>query len=158
MVQLLSVLGVSPIPTEELPRCEVVLSVPFFDVDLLGIVWHGHYAKYFEIARCALLDLIAYDYPTMRATGYVWPVVDLKIRYLAPARFGQTLKISAALKEYEYRMTIAYEVCAACGTRLARGTTVQVPVAVASGELCFGSPQVFLDKLKAFAAARRVDS
>ncbi len=140
---------------EVLPRSEIALTVPFFDADMLGIVWHGHYAKYFELARCALLDRIDYNYLTMRATGYVWPVVDLKIRYLAPARFGQTLKVSAALKEYEYRMKIGYEVYAAdSGLRLARGTTVQVAVAVDSGEMCFGSPQVLLDKLQAFAAAQ----
>jgi acyl-CoA thioester hydrolase len=145
----------SLIPVEDLPRCELTFTVPFFDVDMLGVVWHGHYAKYFELARCALLERIDYGYLTMRATGYVWPVVDLKVRYLAPARFGQALKVSAVLKEYEYRMKIAYEVYAVdSGIKLARGTTIQVPVALASGELCFGSPQVFLDKLKAFAAAR----
>lgn len=144
----------SLIPAEVLPRSEVTLTVPFFDADMLGIVWHGHYAKYFEIARCALLDQIDYNYLTMRATGYVWPVVEFKIRYLAPARFGQTLKVSAALEEYEYRMKISYEIRAACGAKLARGTTVQVAVAVDSGETCFGSPQVLLDKLKMFAAAQ----
>ncbi|MBN2702129.1 MAG: acyl-CoA thioesterase, partial [Methylothermaceae bacterium] len=112
-----------------MPGSEVTLTVPFFDADMLGIVWHGHYVKYFEVARCALLDRIGYDYLTMKATGYVWPVVDLQIRYLAPARFGQTLKVSAVLKEYEYRMKIGYEIRAAePGDRLARGRTVQVAV------------------------------
>ena len=30
--------------------------VPFFDVDTMNVVWHGHYIKYLEVARCALLD------------------------------------------------------------------------------------------------------
>ena len=34
----------------------VAIAVPFHDIDSIGIAWHGHYAKYFEIARCALLD------------------------------------------------------------------------------------------------------
>ena len=29
--------------------------VPFFDVDTMHVVWHGHYIKYLEVARCALL-------------------------------------------------------------------------------------------------------
>jgi acyl-CoA thioester hydrolase len=30
--------------------------VPFFDIDTMNVVWHGHYVKYLEVARCALLD------------------------------------------------------------------------------------------------------
>ncbi len=134
-----------------LPEAEITLTVPFFDVDLLGIVWHGHYVKYFEEVRCVLLDRIDYNYLTMKATGYVWPVVDLRLKYLAPARFGERLAVRAALKEYEYRMKIGYEIQDAdSGTRLARGTTIQVAVSVDTGEMCFGSPQVFLDKLRSF--------
>ena len=29
------------------------VTVPFFDVDSMNVVWHGHYVKYLEIARCA---------------------------------------------------------------------------------------------------------
>jgi len=130
-----------------LPSAEVTLQVPFFDTDMLGVVWHGHYVKYFEIARCALLESIGYDYRTMKATGYVWPVVDLQIRYLAPARFGQTLRVAARMVEYEYRLKLAYEIRDGESKRLARGVTVQVAVAVDSGEMCFGSPPVLLERV-----------
>ena len=138
----------------ELPRAEVTLTVPFFDADMLGIVWHGHYAKYFEIARCALLETIDYDYLTMKATGYVWPVVDLHVRYLAPARFGQTLRVTARMLEYEYRLKLAYEIHDPEGRRLAKGTTVQVAVAVDSGEMCFGSPPVLLERIERWRRQR----
>lgn len=36
---------------------EVEMTVPFHDVDMMEVAWHGHYVKYFELARCALLDL-----------------------------------------------------------------------------------------------------
>jgi len=136
----------------KLPSAEIILTVPFFDVDMLGIVWHGHYVKYFEDARCALLEKIGYDYLTMKASGYVWPVVDLRVKYTAPARFGSRLRVGAILKEYEYRMKIGYEIeDLESGIRLARGSTIQVAVEVESGEMCFGSPQVFLDKLRAYS-------
>ncbi len=140
---------------QDLPSAEVLLDVPFYDADMLGIVWHGHYAKYFEIARCALLERLDYDYLTMKETGYVWPVIELNIRYIAPARFGQRIRVSAALKEYEYRMRIRYEIVDdETGNRLAKGVSSQVAVNVESGEMCFGSPQVFLDKLSAFAGTK----
>ena len=34
----------------------VEIEIPFHDVDMMEVAWHGHYVKYFEIARCALLD------------------------------------------------------------------------------------------------------
>ena len=37
---------------------EVEIEIPFHDVDSMKIVWHGNYAKYFEIARCALFESI----------------------------------------------------------------------------------------------------
>lgn len=30
----------------------------FFDTDPMGIMWHGNYVKYLEMARCKLLDEI----------------------------------------------------------------------------------------------------
>src|SRR5690606_15969157 len=54
--------------------------VPFFDIDMMNVVWHGHYVKYLEVARCALLDQIGHNYTQMLASGYGWPVIDLQLR------------------------------------------------------------------------------
>jgi acyl-CoA thioester hydrolase len=43
-------------------QAEVEMLVPFFDVDSMDVVWHGHYVKYFEVARCALLERIGHNY------------------------------------------------------------------------------------------------
>ena len=32
--------------------------VQFFDVDSMDIMWHGHYVKYLEMARCQFLEEI----------------------------------------------------------------------------------------------------
>ena len=129
-------------------RAEVEIVVPFFDIDVLGIAWHGHYCKYLEIARCALLDTIDYGYNTMRATGYIWPIVDLQLRYVKPARFEQRLKVAAELVEWEYRMKIKYRISdAASGEVLAKGSTIQAAVDSDSGEMLYASPDIFLNKL-----------
>lgn len=129
-------------------RAEVEIVVPFFDIDVLGIAWHGHYCKYLEIARCALLDSIAYGYNTMRETGYIWPIVDLQLRYVKPARFEQRLKVMAELVEWEYRMKIKYRISdAESGDVLAKATTIQAAVDGASGEMLYASPDIFLEKL-----------
>ena len=64
------------------------IEVPFFDVDAMHIVWHGHYVKYLEVARCAFLAEIGYDYNEMGRQGFSWPVVQLNLKYVQPARFG----------------------------------------------------------------------
>ncbi|MGE8385221.1 MAG: acyl-CoA thioesterase, partial [Pseudomonas putida] len=45
---------------ESLLQAEVEVLVPFFDVDMMEVVWHGHYVKYLEVARCALLDKLGH--------------------------------------------------------------------------------------------------
>jgi len=122
---------------------EVEIQAPFFDLDPLEVVWHGHYVKYFETARCALLGKLGYSYPQMKASGYAWPVIELFIRYARPIRFEQKIRVRADLVEWEYRLKIVYVVTdAVTGERLARGHTVQVAVSVATGQTCFASPDV----------------
>jgi acyl-CoA thioester hydrolase len=127
---------------------ETETSVQFFDLDPMEIVWHGHYAKYLEIVRAVLLDTIDYNYAAMKASGYVWPVIDMHLRYIAPAAYGQRLKLRAEIVEWENRLKIAYLITdAVTGRRLSRATTTQVAVEVATQEMCFVSPAVLFEKL-----------
>jgi acyl-CoA thioester hydrolase len=135
-------------PIDALVSAEVEILVPFHDLDPLEVVWHGHHVKYFEIARCALLDRIGYNFPQMKDSGYVWPVIELFVRYAHPLRFGQIVRVRADLMECECRLKVAYLVRdARTGQRLGRGHTVQVAVDAATGELCLRSPEVLLRKL-----------
>jgi len=129
-------------------QCEIDIQVPFFDVDLMEIVWHGHYIKYFEMARCALLDKIDYGYMNMRDSGYVWPIIELHIRYAKPAHFEQWLTVQAVLKEWENRLKINYVIRdKASGERLSRGFTTQVAVDMQTDEMCYESPAILWQKL-----------
>jgi acyl-CoA thioester hydrolase len=127
---------------------EVELQVQFFDLDPMQIVWHGNYVKYLEVARCALFDRIDYNYEQMKASGYAWPVIDMHLRYIGSARFGQKILLRATLVEWENRLKIDYLITdAASGKRLTRATTTQVAVDIGSGEMCFVSPPVLFEKL-----------
>jgi acyl-CoA thioester hydrolase len=133
---------------------EARVEVPFHDIDIMEVVWHGHYVKYFEIARTALLRLIDYDYPQMRASGYLWPVVECHLKYVRSARYGQQLLVRAQLGEYENRLKIAYEIlCAETGERLTKGYTVQVAVDGKNSELQFVSPPCLIQRVEALCAS-----
>jgi acyl-CoA thioester hydrolase len=127
---------------------EIDIQIPFHDVDMMEVVWHGHYVKYFEIARCALLDTIAYNYAQMRDSGYAWPVIDLRIRYAKPATFGQIITIHAEIVEWENRLKINYQITdKLTGTRLTKGHSIQVAIDSQTKAMCFESPRVLLEKL-----------
>lgn len=131
-----------------LPVAEVIVEAPFHDVDLMEVVWHGHYAKYFEIARGALLDKIDYNYRQMRDSGYSWPVIEMKTRFVRPIRLGQKVIVRASLAEYEIRLKIDYVIMdAETGERLTKGHTVQAAVDMTTQELMYSAPPVLLEKL-----------
>jgi acyl-CoA thioester hydrolase len=122
-------------------RAEVILEIPFHDVDSMNVVWHGHYLKYFEIARTALMRKAGLDLPEMQQSGCVWPVVTCQVKYLRPLRYGQKVRVEAVLEAYDCRIAIRYEIHAADGReRLTRGSTVQFPVDAATGSTLFETP------------------
>ncbi|MDA9090588.1 acyl-CoA thioesterase [Porticoccaceae bacterium] len=126
----------------------VEIEIPFHDVDSVNIVWHGHYAKYLEIARCRLLESFDYNYPQMRDSGYVWPVIDIRLRYVAPARFQQLIRVDARLDEWEHRLKISYVIYdALSGKRITKGYSVQVAVDADTGEMQLVSPNILYQKL-----------
>lgn len=133
----------------KLPAIEVEVVVPFHDVDVMEVVWHGHYLKYLEVARCALLQSFDYDYPQMRESGFAWPIVECRLKYVRSARYGQRLAVSAAVTEFENRLSMDYLIRdAASGERLCRAKTTQVAVNLQTGELQFVSPEALLQRLR----------
>jgi len=118
----------------------ITVKVPFHDLDPVGIVWHGNYTKYFEIARCALLETFGYNYDEMAKSGYSWPIIDLHLRYVKAARFGETLTIHATLREWEHRLRIDYLASNAEGLRVCKGTsTTAIGASVSTSSTCGSS-------------------
>ncbi|WP_454831027.1 acyl-CoA thioesterase [Pseudoxanthomonas wuyuanensis] len=127
---------------------ELALSPAFHDCDPMNVVWHGNYFKYLELARCKLLQRLDYDYPQMLESGYLWPVVDARIKYIRPLRFGQSLVVAVQLTEWENRLRFEYQIRdAETGQKLTIAHTIQVAVEAASGEMLYVCPPVLWQKL-----------
>jgi len=133
----------------------VEVRIPYQDADPAGVAWHGNYFRYFDTARCALLDLFDYSYRSMEESGYVWPIIDARVRFAQPIVYDQLISVTATLLESEYRLKIGYEIHDESGQRLTRGHTIQVAVEMESGDLCIGSPQALLDRLDTLAAGMK---
>ena len=130
-------------------HCDTEILVPFFDIDTMNVVWHGHYVKYLEVARCALLDKIGHNYSAMSDSGYAWPVIDLQLRYVRGAVFGQKLNVRANLVEWENRLKINYLISdLETGERLTRAVSVQVAVNMHKREMQLASPKVFTEAVE----------
>ena len=127
----------------------VEVRVEFHDVDPMQVAWHGNYPRFLEAARRALFDKLGYGYAEMAAGGFLWPVVDMHLRYLRPARLGQVLRIKAELEEWENRVVMNFAIAdAATGERLTKARCVQVAVAAGTGELQFATPEDFQAKVR----------
>lgn len=127
---------------------EIEITPAFYDIDVMEIVYHGHYVRFLELARSALLAQFDYDYPRMRDSGYAWPVVDMRLKYVRPATFGQVLKVRATITEWENRLRIDYLISdAATGRKVNTAHTIQVAVDMATRAMCFVCPPVLWERL-----------
>jgi len=130
-------------------KTELEYTIPFHDVDPMNIVWHGHYVRYLELVRCKLLEKINYTYKLMFASGYSWPIVDMRIKYIKPVIYDQTILLQAEIEEYEYRLKIKYQILdKSSREKLTTAYTIQVAVDEKTKEMCFQSPDILLQKLK----------
>jgi acyl-CoA thioester hydrolase len=128
---------------------EAITKVQFYDVDAMQVVWHGNYARFLELARCALLEKIGYSYSEMALSGYFWPIVDMRIKYVRPVRMAQQIRLTATLLEYENRLRIDYRIVdVASGDLLSKAQTTQLAVAIGTGQLEFNSPNELVDKVR----------
>lgn len=134
----------------------VDIEIPFHDCDPMNIVWHGNYPRYFEVARCQLLRLFNYDYLDMQASGYMWPIVDMRVKYVGSAQFTQVITVTASLVEHEHRIKINYLITdKETGAKLTKGHTVQAAVSMDTNELQLESPPILAEKLHALLTALR---
>jgi acyl-CoA thioester hydrolase len=110
-------------------RSVVRVRVRFCETDLMGIVHHANYATYMELGRVEWLRRRGLTYADWARRGLHLPVVDLTIRYRAPARFDDELDVETTLAEvraasvrFEYRIRRPSDdtLCAEGSTRLAR--------------------------------------
>jgi acyl-CoA thioester hydrolase len=124
-------------------------SVPFFDVDSMHIVWHGNYCKYLELARCNLLDKIGYNYRAMAESGFIFPIVDMQIKYIKPIIFEQAIVINATLVEWEQRLKIKYLISDAnTQETLTKAHTIQAAVELKTQRLHLACPDIFIQKVQ----------
>src|SRR5262245_2269193 len=136
-------------PAERLEEVSIELEVPFHDVDALGIVWHGHYYKYLELARTRLLRARGLDAGDLVGPRYRFLVIESACRHASPLRYGDRLRVSAWLRDFEHRIFVAYEVTnLSTGRRAARAHTI-LATTDKHGKMLLRTPRAIRDRLVA---------
>ncbi len=137
----------------------IEVTVAFHDIDVIGVMWHGHYLKYFESARWALMDRLDFGFDAMAASGYAWPIVEMHVKYVQATRLGNRITVRASLLEWENRLTVNYLMTRADNhERLARARSVQVAVDATTNALQFATPQPLLQRVRRALSAWSTDA
>lgn len=89
---------------------DVELEVAFHDVDSLRVVWHGHYLKFVEIGRTALMRSRGLDVAQLEALGHRSVVIETHCRHTFPLRYGERFRVSSWLEEIEHRVRVGFEI------------------------------------------------
>ncbi len=101
--------------------------VRYHETDQMGVVHHSNYICYFELARTEMMKAHGLDYAEMERRGFLLAVIEVGLRYVKPARFGDELVIETRLTEVErVRVRFDYEVVRGAEPRelLCRGHTL----------------------------------
>ena len=129
-------------------KTETKLTVQFFDLDPMNVVWHGNYLKYLESARCDLLKKIGYDYDNMRADGVVYPIAKMDLKYIKPCKFNQVLFVETIVEELEPSLIIKYNIFdEESGEKVFSAKSMQICVDIKTGESIYSAPEGLKQKL-----------
>ena len=85
--------------------------INYYETDKMGIVHHSNYIRFFEEARCQLLEDANLPYDLMEEKGIMSPVLGVSCKYKQHVTFGDIIEIKAFIKEFSgVKFTVAYEI------------------------------------------------
>ena len=88
-----------------------IRKVNYYETDQMGVVHHSNYIRWFEEARCHLMEQLGAGYADMERAGVISPVLEAHAQYKSMTRFGETVIIYSKMTFYNgIKMTISYEV------------------------------------------------
>lgn len=87
------------------------IRVRYDEVDQMGYVYHGNYAKYYHVARTDLLHKLGVSDKELENEGLILPVIEMKSRFIKPIFYDDTIIILASLIEKpRSRMKFSYKI------------------------------------------------
>ena len=72
------------------------LRASYADTDQMGFVHHSNYVKYLENARWEAFRQMGIAYIDIEESGFLMPVIDMKLQFIKPVRYDDLVKIELA--------------------------------------------------------------
>ena len=119
--------------------------IRFSEVDSMGVVWHGHYAIYFEDAREEFGRKYGLEYLMMYDEGYFEPIVELTFKYKRPMIYGMKPEIELVYRPTEAaKIVFDYEIRDAATKEIfVTGHSVQVFMDRNTHQLVLNNPDFY---------------
>ena len=76
--------------------------------DQMGVVYHGHYAQFYEIGRTDSLRSLGITYKSIEASGIILPVIDIHSKFLRPALYDDLITVTTTLRELPVHHKIVF--------------------------------------------------
>ncbi|WP_300440802.1 thioesterase family protein [Christiangramia sp.] len=106
---------------------ETFVKVRYAETDQMGVVHHGNYPQYLEIARLDWLDSLGVSYKSMEEEGIMLPVFELNLKYHKPITFNENLRIETRLRETpNVKIIFDYAIYNEAGEKVTSATSVLV--------------------------------
>ena len=121
--------------------------VRFNEADPLGIVWHGHYVRYFEDGREAFGQAFGLSYLDVYKQGFSVPIVKVQCDYKKSLRYGDKMIIETTFTpSVAAKLLFSYKIFNASTRELvATGSTLQVFLDLEKEELQLVNPAFFAE-------------
>ncbi|MFT4738376.1 MAG: acyl-CoA thioester hydrolase [Cyclobacteriaceae bacterium] len=108
-------------------QTEVKIRVRYGETDQMGYVYYGNYASYYEVARVESFRELGLSYKKLEDSGVMMPVLELKTRYLQPAKYDDLLTVKVSIPDMpRLKITYIYEIYNESEVLLNTGETVLV--------------------------------
>jgi acyl-CoA thioester hydrolase len=106
------------------------LRVRYAETDRMGIVYYANYLIWCEVGRVEFMRALGGDYAALEKEGFGLAVAEATVRYLAPARFDDRVRVETTLGAVRSRaVTFDYVIShVESGARLATAYTALVSV------------------------------
>lgn len=131
-------------PEKKHKSIELEMTVPFYDLDPMQIVWHGNYLKYMDDARGALFDSLGVDlFGLFEKTSHIYPIIKTSLKHVFPLRHKDVIICKATLVEAKYKIIVDFEIRLKSDAKkiCARGRSEQVAVKVPEMEMLMLIPE-----------------
>lgn len=124
--------------------------VRYADVDQMGYMYYGHYARLYEIGRVEALRNLGLSYKSMEDNGVMMPVYENSSRFIQPAKYDEVLTIRVMISELpKTRFHFLYEIMNEEGKKIHTGSTTLVFITMKTNRLTV-CPQIIIDVLQPF--------